>query len=186
MKSTDDNNAPLTLIEDNTCISISQKTPTLCDDEDAIMFDLSQVSLSPVESVLSRLQSDIALPVINNALQLLDKSPIPRKKLKQSQWLENKLEQTNNFIRKSLKMPVEDTDSAQIISQLKEKFKSVTTTKAERYQILTLLPSNWTRGRISEEFGASLYMVTEARKLRLEQGILATPHAKLGKCRTCN
>ena len=42
-----------------------------------------------------------------------------------------------------------------------------------------LLPNSWTSQKIMEEFGATDYMVWQAKALAKEKGILATPNPKL-------
>lgn len=68
-----------------------------------------------------------------------------------------------------------------MIDQLKEKFHHKDTSRAQKIQILTLLPSHWSSKRVSEVMNATLYMVKAAKKLAEEQGILSTPNSRLGE-----
>lgn len=45
--------------------------------------------------------------------------------------------------------------------------------KQEKLQILTLLPSNWTVQDIQEYFQVSKYMITLAKKLQNEKGSMS-------------
>ena len=63
--------------------------------------------------------------------------------------------------------------------QLKE--KSQVCGYSEKLQILTLVPNTWSLEKISKDFDVSEYLVGKARKLKLADGVLATPRKKLGK-----
>lgn len=51
----------------------------------------------------------------------------------------------------------------------------------EKIQIISLLPSSWSRNEIMEEFGVSDYVIKLTRELVKEQGIL--PHLSKKKFR---
>lgn len=69
---------------------------------------------------------------------------------------------------------------SEIIQQLKEKF-SLTNRKSEQVTILTLLPKSWSVRKVMNEFCTSQYLVTKARQLVKEKGILSSPNPKPGK-----
>ena len=69
--------------------------------------------------------------------------------------------------------------AGEIISQLKEKFRS-TVRRSEKVKILTALPKSWSVRKIVKEFGASNYMARQAKKLVLEKGFLSSPNPKPG------
>ena len=50
-----------------------------------------------------------------------------------------------------------------------------------RVKLLTLVPDSWSATKVMETFGASNYMVRQARKLKREKGILAEPDRKAGR-----
>lgn len=147
----------------------------------------SQNSVGSTSSIVSSLCSEVALPAVNAALQMLDVSPIPKKKLKINTWMDDKFDRTVGVMKRLCELPdlpdtkKDESDWAETISRLQEKFQSPSVTNAERIQILTLLPKSWTNTKVADEFRTSLYMVKKARKLCREQGILATPNANLDK-----
>lgn len=110
------------------------------------------------------MDSELALPAANAALQMLHVFPIPRKKFKKCHCVEKKLDRTRDVMKQALGVSdVQDTSSdklryAQTISLLKEKFHSTSVINAERIRILTLVPNTWSNVQVSEEFGTTLYM----------------------------
>jgi len=61
------------------------------------------------------------------------------------------------------------------------KLKCKVSPRQKQIQLLTLAPESWSIKRTSEEFGVSEYLVRKSRELKNESGILAEPHAKVGK-----
>ena len=72
-----------------------------------------------------------------------------------------------------------EKDMAEIIDQLKVKFNEEQD-QSFKVQILTILPSSWSRKKISEEFETTEYMAGVAKKLS-EKEILSCPNPKPGK-----
>ena len=66
-----------------------------------------------------------------------------------------------------------------MIRQLKEKFHS-TTSRSERMRVLTVLPQSWSTRKVAKVFGVSRYLVTKAKQLVAEKGILSSPNPKGG------
>lgn len=66
-----------------------------------------------------------------------------------------------------------------MIRQLKEKFHS-TTSRSERMRVLTVLPQSWSTRNVAKVFGVSSYLVTKAKQLVAEKGILSSPNPKGG------
>ncbi len=66
----------------------------------------------------------------------------------------------------------------EFVAKLKGKFQKATD-KNEKYQILTLLPSEWSARKIEAEFGCSYHMAKTCKKLQEEKGALSIPNAKL-------
>lgn len=71
-------------------------------------------------------------------------------------------------------------DMDNFIALLKSKFET-DLTRREKVQLLTLIPSSWSRKKIQEEFQVTEPMVRESRTLLKEGGILASPGPKKGR-----
>lgn len=68
----------------------------------------------------------------------------------------------------------------ELIHTLKEKFHRNETNKANKLQILTLLPPDWSAKMISRTMGTTIYMAKSSKKLVQGKGILSLPNAKHG------
>ena len=66
-----------------------------------------------------------------------------------------------------------------LVDLMKEKCK--VSSRREKIKLLTLVPDSWSATKVMETFGASNYMVRQARKLKREKGILAEPDRKAGR-----
>lgn len=82
-----------------------------------------------------------------------------------------------NEVEQSCSDTCGDLDS--LIKLMKDKCK--VSSRQKQIQLLTLAPESWSIKRISEEFGVTEYLVRRSRELKKESGILAEPHAKVGK-----
>lgn len=135
---------------------------------------------------MSELSLDITLPTINQALSLLNQSPIPARKKIADSYLNNKITRVTQNLRTALgaennvNNQFSDADAADIIYKLREKFNDDNTSRSSRLQILTLLPSSWSVNKVVEVMGASVHMVRVAKKLTTDEGILAIPAKKIG------
>lgn len=139
------------------------------------------------QQLSSQLSIDARLPVINDALQLLEESPIPKKKLKTETWVRNKVEQVSSTLKRSLGVPnletsseIESRDLHDIIDRLKGKLHLDETSKAEKIQILTVLPLYWSTEKLSEVMDVSRTMANAAKELGNMKGILSMPDARRG------
>lgn len=68
----------------------------------------------------------------------------------------------------------------EVLNQIKEKLKS-STSKAEKFQLLTLAPKSYSRNELMPEFGISDRLARKVKKLVQEQGILSLPNPKKEK-----
>lgn len=124
---------------------------------------------------------------MNEALLLLNQSPIPTRRMNSDTYLNNKVIRVSHNLRKTLGIGNNlsgeycDVDAADIISKLREKFNDNNTSRSSRVQILTLMSSSWTVDKIVDVMGATEYMVRVAKKLVAEKGILAIPARKIGE-----
>ena len=121
--------------------------------------------------------------VLNEVLHLLGASPISKRKIQRhgNLYRQKKLKGILDCLSKKLGVNPSPDSESEIISQLKEKFKS-TTKRSELVHILTVLPKSWSVQRIMKEFGTSKRMGRRAKDLVDEKGILSTPNTKIGKC----
>jgi len=68
-----------------------------------------------------------------------------------------------------------------ILENIKSKFDSGSTTRAQKLQILTLLPSDWSINKICDVIGATKHMALLSKSLKERKGILSVPEGKNGK-----
>lgn len=155
------------------CISIAIELRPSDDDDDVLTPEIIRQT--------SQLSIETTLPVINQALELLNQSPIPQKKACNTYWLKKKVENTSCALHKSLVGDAachsKDTESqyfTEIITQLKEKYKAAATSTDMKYQILTVLPNSWSVAQVVEEMGTTKYMAIVAKQMVQNAGILSS------------
>lgn len=142
--------------------------------------------LASSQELLSQLSIDTRLPVINEALILLDESPIPRKKLRNSKWANDKVEEVCHNIKRTLEVPdcksvdKNTRDLHNILSGLKEKIHHEGSTRATKVQILTVLPLYWSNKKVCQEMDVTQGMAKQAKELRRTKGILSMPDVRQG------
>eukprot|EP00731_Ephydatia_muelleri_P000156 Em0001g156a len=71
-------------------------------------------------------------------------------------------------------------DGVEMVQQPKEKYNS-STSRSEWMRILTLLPRSWSIKQAANVFGVSKYLITQAKKLVAEKGIMSSPNTKCGR-----
>lgn len=74
----------------------------------------------------------------------------------------------------------EITPSSELLDNLKRVFHSGDCTREKKIQILTLLPQSWGLAKIQEHFEVTKYMITQARTIRENNGILPAMPPKKG------
>ena len=144
--------------------------------------------------------------LINSLIEILDQSPIKNHSVlahMRSRYGKRKLGKINaeyqKRLAKVLKVPEENifTHNANAIAEtqltkdatafnelmelLKSKINNPETTRAKKIQMLTMVPLSWSRQKVAEYFGVSLYMVRTARNLLHHHGILTMPPPRQGK-----
>lgn len=164
----------------------------ICDSCRKAVLKLPEITFEPEdveeedEFNLSTPEKLEAIEVLNTSLTLIDETPVKKKRLNEKKYPENKIKKiTEAFRTKILGLSAEETVQApnydsEIISQLKEKFKS-TTNKSVQMQILTTLPKSWTINQIEKEFGVTNFIARKAKNLVKEKGIMSSPNPKPGK-----
>ncbi|XP_074105556.1 uncharacterized protein LOC141531564 [Cotesia typhae] len=144
----------------------------------------SQIQQS--SSSLSELSLEITRPIVNEALLLLNQSPLLARRVNDETYLNNKVSRVADSLKKALGIPnpvdfqCSNTDAAEIIKKLREKFHDTNTTKSLRIQMLTLMPSSWSIEKIVEVMGTTTYMARLAINLEADKGILSIPEKKMG------
>ena len=112
-------------------------------------------------------QPNTDINIINEAMTIIGVSPIISKKKAHGRYMENKVKRIETTIKQKLETATGKQfgdDESEMITQLKQKFHSLTK-KSEKVQVLTVLPVSWSIKRIEYEFGASNYMPRKAKKL---------------------
>lgn len=140
---------------------------------------------------MSELSLGITLPTINEALTLLNQSPVSAQGRNSDTYLNQKVTRVARNLRKALGVKTQkndefsNADATEIINGLRDKFKDDNSSRSTRVQILTLLPSSWSVSKVMEVMGASEHMVRKAKNLVAADGILSVPEKKTGKILNC-
>lgn len=127
------------------------------------------------------------LPVINEALPLLNINPIDKYAINNSLYLSEKYNEicstfvTLLGINDKSNHYQNSVDYQNIVENLKAKFKAESTTRSEKLQILTLLPSDWSINKICDVMGATKHMAIVSKLLKEKKGTLSMPQRKIGK-----
>lgn len=146
-------------------------------------------SISEQCSSQSQLSLDVTISTINQALALLNESPIDVKRKNDESYLSKRADDLAYNVKKMLGVTdpsllsrdFNSTDAYNIIMRLKSKFNDDETSYAERIQILTIMPTNWSINKISEIMGSSVHITKIANKLETKSGILSIRGPKTGK-----
>lgn len=137
-------------------------------------------------SNLSQLSIATQVPVINDALKLLNQSPIIAKTLNNQAYLQEKVSDMCTDLKASLginqltESEINSGNFLELINRLKIKFNADTTNRSEKIQILTIFPVDWSTNKICTVMGATKHMVNVAKRLTEQNGILSMPDTKLG------
>lgn len=145
---------------------------------------------APAESqeLLSQLSIGMQLPVINDALNLLSKSPIPKKRINHAVWVNAKVETVCSNLKKSLCVPGPESligsdtrDLRDIISRIKEKLHHEGISRAEKIQLMTVLPLHWSTKKVCRVMDVTRRMAIKAKEISISHRIVSTPLAKPSK-----
>lgn len=69
---------------------------------------------------------------------------------------------------------------AQILKELKEKFKDSATVRSFNATILTVLPKSLNTWKVQEVFPSASNMIRRAKQLDVDQGVISSPDSKAG------
>ena len=139
-------------------------------------------SQSPPCSEELQFEASKSLKQINQCLEEVGKTPVTRKKLRSKKYLDKKLDEVTEMVKKVTigdTDTVRSTDESEMLEQLKEKFHA-TKESSMKIQILTVLPKSWSTRRIEREFGVSHHISRKVKSLVKEKGILSLPDPKPG------
>ena len=127
---------------------------------------------------------EAATELVNDLLEMLECSPL--KTLRSDKTLklgkrkiESDISKLRSIIATALNDPQlastknECDNCARLATSIKEKL--ISSNRERKIQLLTLVPHDWSVQKTCDFFGVSEYAVRQARKLRAEKGILASP-----------
>ena len=169
-----------------------------------------QITLLKLRSARDHLAADQISETLNCSLTEINRSPVKTHSLPphmRATYGKRKLSKVNAEYQKRLskvlkitEKEIVSTDSAstsqlpeitkdatafnQLMVQLRLKLKQPQTTRAQKIQILTMVPMTWSRQEAMDYFEVSQYiqyMVRTARKLLQQHGILTIPLPRQGK-----
>lgn len=103
--------------------------------------------------------------------------------IKKFDYVARNLKQTFNIDTEDSEFvhQINSADAINMIKRLKEKFNDKNTTRAEKIQILTIMPSTWNNKKNMEVMGSTDYMTRSAKELVESNGILSMSGPKHGK-----
>lgn len=166
---------------------LSLKAPS---SSSTIATDDADYEVARIISPLSELSIDIQLPIVNQALLLLNISVIDEYSVHKPSYVKDKyeeicckfatlfgLEYTDNLYENSLHFK-------NMIENLKEKFDDENTNRDQKMQILTLLPVSWSINKICDVMGATKHMAVVSKRLKENQGVMSVPGKKKGNVLT--
>lgn len=141
---------------------------------------------------LAEYEKSVLIDSLNrNILPVLRVSPIKLQKTSTKQYTIQKLQEVSSGLKRVFqsnedfvhpselelqKLKAQQFD--EFIHKLKSKFHEAKT-KNEKYQVLTMVPSEWSARKIEAEFGCSFHMAKSSKNLQDEKGVLSIPNPKL-------
>lgn len=144
----------------------------------------SDISDNSDSEVLNRNES---LNLFNASLVALGESPVNSKRAKYRKYSKQKLKKITSAVKKNILNNASSSDEDQssnskneILNHLKNVYQNCES-REKKIMILTLLPENWTRRQIMEEFKAPDFQVRQAKNLLRQKGILSTTNQRPGK-----
>lgn len=138
---------------------------------------------------LEKIEEETQMSILNKSLVSLGESPIKKRKLNQKRYPRQKLQNIKSTLEAKVFHIESDSTSGEkednihgssdIVKKLIDSYHA-TQDRNLKIQILTIFES-WSYNEIKEHFQASTQMITVAKLLAAEKGILAMPEPKLGK-----
>ena len=119
------------------------------------------------------------LDTINELLDKLEISKIPKKCVADTNLIEKKIAEVGDAIRHKLKSPNIASVGDIVFDQMKENFSTMT--KNDQYRVLTTMPPESSVEFLKKTFNTTDYQVKRAKVIQAEQGIFSTPNPKPGR-----
>ena len=144
--------------------------------------DSQRSAASSVHIWSQEYEKDKRFEKVNEALSILDMSPVKKHQLRSRSEMNEKLSKICDSIKKQLcieELCPKTPEAEALLQSMKAQFNRAVD-RCEKYKILTSLPENWTEYQISREFGCSNTMARDALKLRSVHGPGSTPGLKAG------
>ncbi|KAJ4432885.1 hypothetical protein ANN_21524 [Periplaneta americana] len=124
---------------------------------------------------------------LNESLVSMEETPIKKKKLSQKKYLQRKYQKIKQTLKekifriekKEVETAPDEKSSSDLINKLAECFRNTIDRKL-KIQILTIF-EDWPYSKIREHFDACNHMISVAKNLAAERGILSTPESRSGK-----
>lgn len=135
---------------------------------------------------MSQLSLGTQLPVINQALQLLNITPLNKYLTDDPAYISTKYHEICSAFANLLGLDDQSnhyTNSLNyqnILENLKSKLNDTSASRADKLKILTLLPSEWSIERICDVMSVTKHLATVSKQLKENKGILSTPERKKG------
>ena len=122
------------------------------------------------------------LDTVNQALSILNISPVKKSQLTNAHGMKKKLDNIRDGIKEQLNFEGIDqtaSDAAELLASMKSQFDRAVN-RSDKYKILTSLPGNWSEHKVAKEFSCSKTLARDALKLRSVYGQGSDPGLKAG------
>ena len=165
--------------------------------------DIILSSGSEIEDVQSQIEANSSLSSLNDSLHTLGESRIKLHSValeRKTGYGKRKLEKINDSVKSKLckvlqlddALPAEKSENEEIgneiqfafqsmISKIKNKIQDSSSTRAEKIQVLTMAPENWSRKKVSEVFGVSERLARDAKQQGSNSSVCSLPPPRKGK-----
>ena len=159
--------------------------------------DIISSSGSEIEDVQSQIEANSSLSSLNDSLHTLGESPIKLHSVALERKTgdgKRKLEKINDSVKSKLckvlqlddALPAEKSENEEtgneiqfafqsMIPKIKNKIQDSSSTRAEKIQVLTMAPENWSRKKVSEVFGVSERLARDAKQQGSNSGVCSLP-----------
>lgn len=138
----------------------------------------------------SELSVSAQLPVINQGLELIGNSPIPKKRCRENvgwnSWMATKIQRVSQSLKqvfgvKFSKAEIAIHDLALMIAQIKEAFHASGTLYERKIELMTMLPKTWSISHMAQTIGSTYHMAKVAKNLATQGGVLSTELKRKGE-----
>lgn len=154
---------------DNCRKKLSKESPSISETDSLPLECESPIQSDyPPEEDECYIQRSEAVFTLNKCLADIGETPFSHTKAQGKKYSRQKVEKITQAMKHTF-ISVETTDDgAEMIQQLKDKFRS-TSQRSEQLQVLTVLPQSWSVKKIQHEFGVTNYMARKSKELVKEK-----------------